>query len=150
MEINEKDLHQLLGLLQKLVETNLSAKTHKSNDKAIDEENTDLTDNDEDLTQDDNEDEEYINPVIKNKKSKNVVKKNKFVNKFLEMKEAGMHKSDTEIDKKLNKYPPTQRNRAYEPVKVKCRVCGKTESVHPSIVESRDRYKCNNCSTSQG
>lgn len=72
-------------------------------------------------------------------------------NKFLEMPEMAMHKSDTEIDKKLCKHPPTKRNREYEPIKVMCRVCGKNESINPAILpDSSDRYKCNKCSSSNG
>jgi hypothetical protein len=72
-------------------------------------------------------------------------------NKFLEMSEMDMHKSDAEIDKKLNKFPPTPRSRPFDLVKVTCRVCSKTEEVHPKLVlDSVDRYKCNSCSTSQG
>lgn len=91
---------------------------------------------------------EKVNPI----KTKKINMTNQHhENKFLEMSEMGMHKSDTLIDKKLNRFPPTQRNRSFEPVTVKCRVCGKTESVHPKLVlDSVDRYKCNNCSTAEG
>lgn len=72
-------------------------------------------------------------------------------NKFLEMSEMNMHKNDSEIDKKLSKFPPTPRSRPFELVTVTCRVCGKSEDVHPKLVlDSVDRYKCNSCSTSQG
>ena len=72
-------------------------------------------------------------------------------NKFLEMPEMNMHKSDVEIDKKLSRYPPTKRNREYEAIKVTCRVCGKNESINPAILpDSADRYKCNKCSSSNG
>jgi len=72
-------------------------------------------------------------------------------NKFTDMPEKDMHKSDSIIDKKLSINPPTPRNRKFNPVKVKCRICGKEEKVNPSIIpEPADRYKCNNCSTSAG
>jgi lysyl-tRNA synthetase class I len=72
-------------------------------------------------------------------------------NKFLDMPEKNMHKSDSKIDKKLNRYPPTPRNRPYQSIEVRCRSCGKTESVNPKILpESADRYKCNKCSSSPG
>lgn len=74
----------------------------------------------------------------------------KFENKFLSMSESSMHKDDTIIDKKLIKAPPTKRNRQYQNVQVKCRVCGKEESVSPALIDSRERYKCNKCSTSPG
>lgn len=83
-------------------------------------------------------------------------KKNSFTgghtNKFLDMPEKDMHKEDTSVDKKLCTSPPVARGRAYTPVKVTCRVCGKTELVNPSIVYDlrENRYKCNTCSTSSG
>jgi len=77
----------------------------------------------------------------KTKKSKNL---------FDRMSESNMHKDDVEIDKRLRKFPPTQRSRNYKPLKVRCRVCGKEESTNPTLVESIERYKCNKCSTSAG
>ena len=71
-------------------------------------------------------------------------------NRFLDMPEANMHKEDCLIDKKLQKYPPSLRNRPVNFVKVKCRVCGKTEKISENVVDSTERYKCNNCSTSAG
>lgn len=71
-------------------------------------------------------------------------------NKFDQMMEAHLHKEDIEIDKKLKKYDPTPRIRKFDPIKVVCRVCGKTESVNPSITENPNRYKCNDCSRSAG
>lgn len=76
-------------------------------------------------------------------------KKNK--NKFLDMPEKDMYKNDSEIDKKLCKNPPTPRTRKFKPVKVNCRVCGKTESVSPDVIpESTERYKCNKCAATAG
>jgi hypothetical protein len=67
------------------------------------------------------------------------------------MPELNMHKEDVAIDKKLAKFPPVSRARQFEMVDVKCRVCGRTETVSPSLVfEGLERYKCNNCSTSAG
>jgi ribosomal protein S27E len=71
-------------------------------------------------------------------------------NKFTDMPEAKMHQEDVAIDKKLAKYPPTMRNRPVNFVEVKCRVCGKSEMVSENVVDSTDRYKCNNCATSPG
>lgn len=82
--------------------------------------------------------------------SKKNTKKKSTKNLFDSMAESRMHKDDVEIDKKLNKLPPTQRSRNYKPASVKCRVCGKDEKVNPSLIESVDRYKCNKCSTSAG
>jgi len=72
-------------------------------------------------------------------------------NKFVDMPEMSMHKSDTLIDKQLQKFPPTPRSRGFSLVNVVCRTCGKKEQVSPKLVpESIDRYKCNNCSSTQG
>lgn len=71
-------------------------------------------------------------------------------NKFLDMPEMNMHKEDTLVDKQLIKHPPVARSRGFEPVRVTCRVCGKTENVNPSLVESSNRYKCNRCAASAG
>ena len=92
--------------------------------------------------------QDKINPIKTKKINMN---NHHHENKFLEMSEMNMHKSDTLIDKKLNKFPPTPRSRPFELVTVKCRVCGKTEGVHPKLVlYTVDRYKCNNCSTGEG
>lgn len=71
-------------------------------------------------------------------------------NKFTDMPEMYMHKEDGELDKKLAKHAPVLRSREYEPVTVLCRVCGKKETVNPSLVESAGRYKCNKCAASAG
>lgn len=100
----------------------------------------------------DNEDEnneEVEQPkktISNNKKSK----KQERLNLFDSMSEFRMHKEDIEIDKKLRVQPPTERSRNYKPLKVKCRVCGKEETINPSLVESVERYKCNKCSTTAG
>ena len=44
------------------------------------------------------------------------------------MAEKNLHRADIEIDKKLNKYGPTQE-RKFKTVKVTCRVCHKTEEL---------------------
>ena len=96
--------------------------------------------------------EEENPPEIKSKSgsTKTTNNKKKYHNKFETMTEAGMHKEDVEIDRRLRKLPPTQRSRDYQPLKVRCRVCGREELANPSLVESIDRYKCNKCSTSAG
>lgn len=87
--------------------------------------------------------------VIRTKKVKQDKKRS--VNKFLAMPESKMHKDDIEIDKKLQKYPPTARNRESALVDVTCRVCGKIEKIASVLAsESRGRYKCNQCSTNPG
>lgn len=71
-------------------------------------------------------------------------------NKFLAMQEMHMFKGDAAIDKKLSKNPPIPRTRQFSSVTVKCRVCGRSEEVNPGLVYDSSRYKCNNCSSSQG
>lgn len=138
MGLDNDDIKQLIAILQKgLVEDSDSPKNDNENDEVV-------------------EQQEIIKPTKKSRRntnsnrSSNKKTRQKFVNKFLSMNEATMHKDDVAIDKKLNKAPPTQRSRQYQNVKVKCRVCGKEESVSPALVESRERYKCNKCSTSPG
>jgi len=73
------------------------------------------------------------------------------INKFEQMSEFRMHKDDCNIDKKLSVVPPVARMRDFEFIDVICRVCGRTESVAPSLMfDSPSRYKCNNCSTQAG
>lgn len=94
------------------------------------------------------EEEEDISPIKTKKVRQN---KKKSVNKFLNMPEANMHKDDIEIDKKLQKFPPTARNRPSNLVSITCRVCGKQEEIASVLAsESRGRYKCNQCSTNPG
>lgn len=84
-------------------------------------------------------------------KTKNLDVEHERENKFLDMPENKMHKSDSLIDKQLNRYPPTPRSRDFSYVDVVCRLCGKKEKVSPKLVpESIDRYKCNRCSSSEG
>lgn len=71
-------------------------------------------------------------------------------NKFLSMPELNMHKEDTLVDKQLIKHPPVARARSFEPIQVTCRICGKTETVSPSLVDSSNRYKCNRCASTAG
>ena len=85
----------------------------------------------------------------KNKNTSQPTKK-KFINKFNDMPEMNMFKEDVAIDKKLQKGPPTPRNRPFSFVKVQCRVCGKSDEVPETLVETIDRYKCNKCATGAG
>ena len=99
-----------------------------------------------------------INNTVKTKSKKsagtNTTKKNpakQRPNAFESMPEMHMHKEDVEIDKKLAIQPPTARVRAYKPISVRCRSCGKNEKVNAAVIpESTDRYKCNKCSTMSG
>lgn len=103
------------------------------------------------LPKDNTDDDEEPPSKIKTKTRRSGNKSKKSSNKFLSMPEMRMHKDDCAIDKKLAKSPPTPRTRQYEPVKVKCRSCGKEEKVNPNIIpESTDRYKCNKCSGMAG
>jgi hypothetical protein len=70
---------------------------------------------------------------------------NKTENLFDKMMEKNLHKEDIEIDKKLSRYPPTERNRPFEFIEVKCRCCGVLQKVHPNLAFEKDRYKCNKC-----
>lgn len=100
----------------------------------------------DDTQQDDDQNYQQFNIKTKNK---HAIPSGK--NKFDSMAERNMHKDDTVIDQKLNQAPPTARHRHFAPINVVCRVCGKKESVSPSLVyESPSRYKCNNCATSAG
>jgi lysyl-tRNA synthetase class I len=97
----------------------------------------------------DQEDDDIVEEPVKRTPPTKKKKKRK-ANLFENMTESSMHKDDVEVDRKLRKFPPTQRSRSYRPLKVRCRVCNKEENVNPSLVESVERYKCNKCSTSAG
>jgi hypothetical protein len=72
-------------------------------------------------------------------------------NKFLQMSEKDMHKDDISVDKKLSKFPPVARSRSFHMIDVTCRVCGRKETISPSLLfEAPERYKCNNCATQAG
>lgn len=76
---------------------------------------------------------------------------NKPRNKFLDMSEFRSHKDDAELDKKLHAdYKPIPRNRSFQNINVRCRICGREESISPGLVSSYDRYKCNKCSGTAG
>jgi hypothetical protein len=92
------------------------------------------------------------NNTIKTRGSKPRADNSGTVNKFERMAEFSMHKEDAALDKVLCKQPPVARLRdEVPPIEVTCRICGKKETVSPSLVfESVSRYKCNNCSTQAG
>jgi hypothetical protein len=71
-------------------------------------------------------------------------------NKFDNMSERNLHKEDVVIDKKLSKFPPTERTRQFEYIQVQCRCCGKKEMANPGLLLEVDRYKCNKCAISAG
>lgn len=102
------------------------------------------------LPEDNKETEEPVqqeNP-IKNRSSR---RPQQTENKFDQMMEAHLHKEDIAIDQKLKKFDPTPRVRAFDPINVVCRVCNKTESINPALLQDTvERYKCNNCARSAG
>ena len=104
------------------------------------------------LMDNDDSEEEESRPVAKKRKTSSPTKpkKKKTANKFNSMAEFNMCKEDIEIDKKIRKPPPSARNRPFDFIKVQCRVCGKSEKVAPSLVETIERYKCNKCATGAG
>jgi hypothetical protein len=93
-------------------------------------------------------------PKTKPKRTRNIraskETKSKQINKFESMPEFNMCKEDLAFDQKVNKPPPSARLREFEPMKVRCRVCGKTEKVASDLIDSIERYKCNKCSTGAG
>lgn len=121
MPLDNDDIKQLIMILQK----GLSDDSH-----------TDVS-----------KDKPLSNNTIKHKKTNG----KSSVNKFDSMREKGLHKNDTEVDKLLNKYPPTTRSRTSTLVEAKCRSCGKTEQVSSLLItDSVNRYKCNSCSKEPG
>lgn len=99
-----------------------------------------------------NDDEPQVATKPKRARSKRTTKKKveNRENKFLNMKEKDMHKGDVLIDKKLSVSPPTERSRQFKPIKVQCVVCGKKETVSPTLMKDKSRYKCNKCSATAG
>jgi hypothetical protein len=127
LKSNPEQIQNLISVLQQLLDT---TKTEEQNDQ----ENS----------------SDYISP-IKTKNKKRNTNNQQQPNKFLHMGEKDMHKEDTSIDKKLSKFAPVARSRPFEMIDVVCRVCGKKETISPSLLfEAADRYKCNNCSTQSG
>lgn len=108
-----------------------------------------MTNNASKTSSDEIEEEPVVNSKIKTKGSRKIIKENT-VNKFEKMSEFQMHKDDVKVDKTLSVHPPVSRMREFEMVDVVCRICGKKETVNPSLVDSKSRYKCNNCSTQAG
>ena len=99
------------------------------------------------LTEDEQPNEDQNN--IKTKKVS--VKPNNKENKFITMGFDRLHKEDIAIDKMLQTGHTTPRNRKFQHLDVRCRVCGKQESINPSLLyEAPDRYKCNKCCSSPG
>lgn len=137
---NPEQIKSLISLLQALLpeESASTNKSKKTTRKKKTTTNEDIVDNSSQFNK---------NIKTKNKRSINPSS----ANKFEIMHEFNMHKDDLEVDKKLSKQPPVARTREFEPVSVVCRICGRRETVSPSLVhEGPARYKCNNCATQAG
>lgn len=125
--LTPEQIHQMISMLKNMLPDQDQEEKHK----------------------DSNQSNTISDTPIKNRPSKKI--SGTFANKFDQMMEAKLHKEDAEIDKALAVYGPTPRQRKFEPVKVTCRLCGKSEMVNPAVLsESKDRYKCNTCSRSPG
>ena len=100
MGLNNEDIKQLIAILQRGL--------------ADDKENTDI-------------DKPKNKPKnnIKTKKIK-ITDQEDNENKFISMGFHNLHKEDIQIDKMLQKNPLTPRNRTFNKVDVRCRVCGKS------------------------
>jgi len=131
MALDKDDIKQLIAILQ----------------KGLADDGVENTDEEESTY---SEIETKPRSKAKQSKLKKNTKETDRKNLFEKMSEFRMHKEDVEIDKKLSKHPPTQRSRSFNKIDVKCRVCGREESVNPVLVESKERYKCNKCSRSSG
>lgn len=128
---NPDQIKSLIGVLQGLLD--IAQQNNQSNE-----------------IQEETKEEPVLNSKIKTKGSRKISKE-KTLNKFEKMSEYRMHKDDVQIDKTLAKHPPVSRMREFEMVDVVCRICGKKETINPSILyDSKSRYKCNNCSTQAG
>lgn len=128
MSLKQEDIKQLIAILQR----GLSSDSDESEDDV---------------------DEQPIKNTKKITKSKstNLSKKPERLNRFDQMMEKTMHKSDAQIDKLLNVHSPSIRTREFDPVRVQCRVCQKVEEINPSLIlDSPSRYKCNKCSKGPG
>jgi hypothetical protein len=126
MPLNNEDIQQLISILQRGLsnEPETVAKSKKTTTKK--------------------------SKNIKTKKTK-ASQQQDSENKFIAMGFHTLHKEDIAIDRALNKNPPTPRNRQFKAIDVQCRVCGRKESINPSLLyEAPDRYKCNRCSSSPG
>jgi hypothetical protein len=114
------------------------------------------------LVSDDSDQDQEPPPTTKTTKKNNTNRNSKIKNKketitnfeenkFLSMGVHNLHKEDVVIDKALRKNPPTPRSRTFKKLEVRCRLCGKSESINPSLLyEAPDRYKCNKCCSSPG
>jgi hypothetical protein len=128
MGLDKQDIKQLILILQKGLEDD--EKTAETQPKKINTKKRTPSNN------------------VKNKKE---IVSNTSENKFLTMGVHNLHKEDIEIDRALKKNPPTPRNRNFKNIDVRCRVCGKSEAINPSLLyEAPDRYKCNKCCSSPG
>lgn len=161
MEPKEDKLDTLIGLLQALVpviQQNAQQKTKtkkKPAKKAAKKKVAKKTPTKKIQKPEVEEDSDHIAPTynMRTKSRKNFRANNeRFDNKFDKMSESKMHKEDSRIDKLLNKFEPVARMREATLLDVVCRKCGKKETVSAKLLDSTtpDRYKCNDCSTTEG
>jgi len=77
--------------------------------------------------------------------------KPKVANKFDSMSESRMYRENPDVAKKLYTNVPIKRRAKTQTVDVKCRICGRSETISSSLLfNDRSRYKCNKCSSSAG
>jgi hypothetical protein len=133
---NPEQIKSLITLLEGLLLSTQQEPNTKDKEVPIDAEDCDVSSQ---------------NKKIKTRGSAKRPAKDKYLNKFDKMSESNMHKDDNIVDKALSKHPPVARMREFEMVDVTCRICGKTETINPALIfDSKNRYKCNNCSTQAG
>jgi hypothetical protein len=128
MGLDKEDIKQLIAILQRGLVDDISVEH----------------------TQDDKPSLQKTRKRTTTKSKKNKPSKPVRENKFVDMPEMNMHKDDCLFDQKVIVSPPTPRRSPFRPISVRCRICGKTETVDPSIIEASDRHKCNKCSSSAG
>lgn len=166
MELNPDKLDTLISLLQSLVpviqqnaQPKAKKKTAKKATKKVAKKKTAkkavVKKAQKQEPEVESEDDAYTAPTynMRTRSRKNFRANNeRFDNKFDRMAEAKMHKEDSRIDKLLNKFEPVARMREATLLDVVCRKCGKKETVSTKLLDSTtpDRYKCNDCSTTEG
>lgn len=134
MSLNNDDIKLLISILQKaLVTDEQESDTSVEQPKAA------------------NAKKQASKPIAKTKKKKVANSSSDHYNKFESMPERNMHKEDSQIDKMLTKYAPTERSREFSLATVTCRVCGRTETINPNLIyDAGSRYKCNKCAKNPG
>ena len=128
-QLSEDDLFKVSKMIEKLARKRPALKENKDDD-----------------TQDDSGFLHEIGHETSPNKSEPLSTEGNRPNLFEKMSERNEHKADTEIDKKLSVYPPSERGRNSNLVEVSCRSCDRTEEVSASLVpQEAERYICNRC-----